>query len=301
MQDKSWLIDDAGDTFAANSAAISSRLGVKATAATASYAVENIGWISVVSRPAGIHVRLRPSIVSEIAIAALFYWLCDRPSSRMSISWLENDAWSMEHAGNTAAAIAFLSLMLERGPRTAVPSASIVRHATSAKARRRWSEVGDVVSGCAQGGVISARLRDVLDRAFAGRWFINNVSAVGGDILVEARGDGYPPLDPAFTSRADRFTLDVIGDPVYRRWVDQSLRAVAKSGRPSFDDVDAVIDWPRIGPLRTRYWRVLVPLWRRTDNVFVLAASGNDSGIDLGPQLVEETSDRQGRVVGGHP
>lgn len=300
MSGSRWLFDDAGEVVASGSNAIAARLGLALREGLEDYAVETIGWIALSLRRDVFHVRCRPSVVSERAMVALLYWLLDRPSRPVAISWLDH-VWSIERAATTRAAVSCLSYLLElkgRPPQSVGPR--IVMR-PSAQARQRWRTVEGAVMQTSQPGCDAPSLYAVLDDCFTGRWFINDYDRATGHVRVHERGSGYPPLDPVFTCKERGFGLDDISDTTYRAMVADSLRDVAEHDRPRFDDIDAVIHWPRFGDIRTRYWRIVVPLASSPTSCRLLSASANDSGIDLRPQIVEEVGEFDGAVVSGHP
>ncbi len=143
-------------------------------------------------------------------------------------------------------------------------------------------------------------LTDFLDIAFWGRWMVFDVEAKSKRVDIFRRGAGYPMYDPVLSGPSKK-NVDELQDPIYRDWVLKSIRQVAESGEPDFSDVDAYIAWPRFGDMRTRYWRMIVPLGRSNGSTRLLAASGSDSGIDLRPETVEEVRDILRSVGHRHP
>ena len=142
----------------------------------------------------------------------------------------------------------------------------------------------------------------VLDRQFASRWFLNDVRRCDGHVTIFGRGSGFPPFDPVFTRKVEGAGLEQVGDPDYRAWVASSLADVAATGEARFDDVDAIVGWPRLGDIRTRYWRLMTPILDLGNGLCrVLAASGNDSGIDLRPEYVKKPGEVDGGIVSVHP
>ena len=295
-----WLIDDSGDVLTSGSQAIAERLGVPPEGRVEDYAVENIGCIGLSLRRDTWHVRYRPAIVSERAMAGLFYWLLDHPPRPMAISWLEG-VWRIERVADTRAAIAFLSYMMELRRKPLGSNAHRIQSRPSLQAQHRWEKVRDAVVPLVEPSGVSTMLYTLLDRCFAGRWSL--IDVIKGQVTAEIahQGTGYPPLDPVFTNHTAGYRLEKLADEQYRSWINTIFLDVAEAGQPRFDDVDAVIYWPRFGDMRTRYWRLIVPIQRTASSCRILSASGNDSGIDLRPEAVEELSEVGGSVVGGHP
>ena len=153
---------------------------------------------------------------------------------------------------------------------------------------RRWQQIKARIASITSGPVNIKRCADVLDPLFFGRWTIVEVDLPTNKIGILGRGAGYPLLDPMFAPADARKDLESCADTGFRDWITSGFVSVAKTRRAKFDDVDAVVMWPRFGDLRTRYWRILVPLSGTSETCQLLAASGNDSGIDLRPQHIQE-------------
>ena len=300
MSTSRWLINDSGDVLVSGSSAVAEQLGVPADGRVEDYAVENIGCIGLSLRREIWHVRYRPAIVSERAMAGLFYWLLDHPNRPMVISWLEG-IWRIERAADIRAAISFLSYTMELRHTPPGSQAPRIRSRPSPHAQQRWDKVGGAILQLVETSGATTMLYALLDRCFAGRWSLLDLADGSQTAALVDRGTGYPPLDAVFTSHAAGYRLENLADAQYRAWLDGVLREVADQGQPRFDDVDAVVYWPRFGDMRTRYWRILVPIQRTADSCRILAASGNDSGIDLRPQPLEEQGDVASGFVGRHP
>jgi hypothetical protein len=300
MSGSRWLFDDSGEVVASGSNTIAERLGVALRDGLEDYAVENVGWIALSLRRDVFHVRCRPSVVSERAMIGLLYWLLDGPNRPVAISWFDR-VWNIERAATTRAAVSCLSYILELKGRPPQSSGPRIRMQPSAQARQRWRKVEELVMGTVRAERLSPALYAVLDSCFTGRWFINDYDYALRRVTVYERGAGYPPLDPVFTRKERGYSLDDLTDPNYRIMVGDSLRDAAENDRPRFDDIDAIVDWSRFGDIRTRYWRIIVPLINTPVSCRLLSASGNDSGIDLRPQVIEEAGEFDGGVVGGHP
>jgi hypothetical protein len=301
-----WMIDDLGNIRPARAAALAEILGVPCPVAEPDaqrledFGTLNVGLILVEIQPDGIRIKCRPAILSQRAVATLGYWLLDHPDGNIAITWFDK-AWDMEHAPDARTAISFVSYLLELKRRTPLPPAERIRSQPSLQASRRWNQVKSRVSALTGAPHQNPDCAAILDPLFFGRWTILEVERATSTIEILARGQGYPLIDPMFARSGVRKTLETLADEGYRKWVESGFLEVATTGRARFDDVDAIIHWPRFGDLRTRYWRMAVPLRSSATSVLVLNASGNDSGIDLRPQLVEEPGEIKDRVIASHP
>jgi hypothetical protein len=301
-----WMIDDLGEIRPASPSTLATILGVPRPISAAeterleTFGVLNVGLIIAETLADTVALKCRPAILSERAIAMLGYWLLDRAKAKVTISWYDT-AWDVEQAPDARTAISFVSYLLELRRRTPLPRTERIRSQPSLQASRRWQQVKSRVSALTGSADLSANCAAILDPLFLGRWTIVEVEPATPRIEILQRGQGYPLIDPMFAPSDVRKSLETFKDEEYRKWVEDGFLDVARTGRARFDDVDAIINWPRFGDLRTRYWRMVVPLRTTPGSMVLLNTSGNDSGIDLRPKFVEETSEVEGGVVAGHP
>lgn len=292
----SWLYDDKGRVVRPGSQELSASLGVPATPEAEAYAILNIGYVGVNERRRGPHVQYRPKTIADGALAALLYYLFDNAERPIIISWY-GDVWSIERAPNGRVASTFICHSLDS--RHPLVGKDRIKTSPSLKALKRWGDGRERIEASLRAG--SRELTDCLDLLFWGRWMLLDVNVAKQDVSIAERGAGYPMYDPILSQKSKSASMSDLQDPYYRQWAMNSCLAVASSNTPTFDEVDAHIAWPRIGDMRSRYWRMLVPLYRSATSTRLLAASGSDSGIDLRPETAEEMRNILGRVAHGHP
>jgi hypothetical protein len=286
-----WILDDNGEVHLSGASELFAKLGfVHATASTEDYAIENIGFIGIDERANYAHVRYRPAVVSERAIAGLCYWLYDRPSGDVAISWFDG-VWKTQPPRSIHSAICFFlhALDVKSGDDASKGPKLIAQH--SDYARRRWEDKALGFWPALHVAPIPAHVVDSLDAAFLGRWMIFQQASPGQSPQIINMGRGYPPFDSIFTSDThSEHGIDSIEDPHYRNWIRSAIIDVAETRQARFEDVDAIVHWNRFGSLRTRYWRALIPIVQQDGNVHVLSASGNNSGVDLRPKRIEKVN-----------
>jgi hypothetical protein len=286
-----WLIDDFGNIAPAGPAALAKVLGLTHPASTEAagrleaYAILNVGLVAIEKTATAVAIKCRPAVMSERAVSTLSYWLLDHASLPVSITWFDQ-FWDVERAPDARAALSLISYLLElKRPASSRPSERICVQ-PSVQAVRRWQHMKPRVAPLTAGPLDIARCAQVLDPLFFGRWALMEVDKAAGKIDVLGLGGGYPLIDPVFAPTDARRPLETLADTEYRTWITDSFLDVARSQRARFEDIDAVVMWPRFGDLRTRYWRILTPLRQTAGSCTVLSASGNDSGIDLRPKHV---------------
>ena len=281
-----WIINDFGEIFSSGSRALTQSLGYTAGGlGVEAYAIENIGHVGIAERKGKFHVRCRPAIMADKAIASLLYWLLDRGNAQVVVSWL-GDVWHMERALSCRVAITFLCHLMDQRTLPKAVHLDRLLSRQSAGAEAKWFEtVRDAVSVLDDKCAADTR-RTMLNNTYAGRWTLLDLDVHSRDMTVLDHGCGYPPLDPGINERRTCNFNDV-SDTLYKSWVETNFFDVAVDNRPKFEDVDAVVTWPRIGDMRTRYWRANVPIKHDGTLCRMLSVSGSDSSIDLRPDLVQ--------------
>jgi hypothetical protein len=304
-----WIIDDHGELHAAGPRALARIIGIPANGpgdpATRvrmleDYAIINIGIVVMDDAETTLTVRCRPAVMTERALSTLSYCLLDQAHRSVKMSW-HDTTWAEEYAPNAVTAISFLTYALELKSRSASVSTDQIQTQRSEKAEHKWQEVRADITPLTCSFHAPETYTTLFNQLFHSRWTVFDYTRHPTSVVIVNNGMNYPPLHPLFGFNAAGRNLETLTDAQYRAWIIDSIDSVATSGRPRFDDVDAFVDWPRFGPLRTRYWRMLVPLATRDDTFRVLSASGNDSGIDLRPKHIEEIGQVSGRVLLGHP
>ena len=275
-----WIVDDAGIVSPWGSPALRKRVGARIDGdAFATYAVTNLGYIEIKVLPRTTRIRLRPKLVSSKALTGLFYWLYDRDDDHCTVAWLA-DAWKYELVASRGAAIQLIE---------AIHEASVVSGGggrVGTKARVLTDQAAgfrvdpDELRHLAVGATHSASARRDLSLRFCGRWTISEFDPVTGQATVKCMGEGYPLYDSAWTRQPLNKSFSEFPDAEYGAFVTQSHRAAFNLGRPVYEAVDANINWPRFGLLRTRYKRIIAPFSSGTKTL-MLSAAKVSGGVDL--------------------
>jgi hypothetical protein len=282
-----WIIDDFGDEFRSEAPEYIRRLGYTVGGPAAeNYAIENMGHVGIAERDECIHVRCRPMLMQDKTISSLLYWLLDHAHKLVVVSWLD-DIWHMERPMTTKCAVAFLGLVMDKRTLRRSPTSSRLLSRLSQAVAERWSRVAAETLQAADAGCAAESRRRALDDLYNGRWTVIDLELSTRRMRHAELGGGYPPLDPGLLHERSGFDFDGVGDQGYKDWVLKNFVDVAATNKPKFEDVDAVVSWPRIGDMRTRYWRAVIPLERDSHSCRLLSVSGCDSSIDLRPNLVQ--------------
>ncbi len=281
-----WIIDDFGGLHVSGSPEATLTIGyTEGGKAAENYAIENIGYVGLSAGEKSVSVRCRPALMSDKAISTLWYWLLDRSESPVVVAWLD-DVWRVEHTMSCRLATLFLGYLLEKRITKPTPPHERLLSRLSKVGHGRWSRTVRETTSALDVSCEADTRRRALDHMYQGRWTLLEVQSDMSRFTTIDQGGGYPPLHPVAGREPRDFNIHDFGDHLYKEWILNNFVSVATSGRPKFEDVDAVVSWPRIGDMRTRYWRAVIP-FQSFGSCRLLSLSGCDSSIDLRPNLVQ--------------
>jgi hypothetical protein len=275
------LFDDRGQTWEGGSLRLadaleSSIVGDELT----NYAVRNLGYVAISETETMARIRLRPSIVSPVALSALLYWLHDRRKDRYVLSFLDVE-WSHEVLGGRDDVMRRLMQRIEarnneregdflQMPRAlhTLPVSSPLRAVLNI-----WSEMDGLYD--------RERLHPLLERALGGRFVLVEGLSGTSNLVIKDIGSGLRKPAQHWLARSIGLRVEDQPDYAYGRWVARSYRDVLSSGEPDLGDVDAVISWPQASRQSFRYRRLLLPFRTPDNSPILLGATLTDPSINL--------------------
>ena len=85
------LFDDRGELWDAKSRTLAESLQASLSGEDLlSYVVRNLGFIAIADNNGSLRLRLRPAVVSQMALGALLYWLHDSsPDKQNTLAFLD--------------------------------------------------------------------------------------------------------------------------------------------------------------------------------------------------------------------
>lgn len=287
-----YLIDEDGEVRKPCDTATAVALLVPAVnAATVSYAVRNLGWVSISEDERAVLISCNPAFICDTSLAALLRAVYDAPTKTIVLKTFDGN-WEHQVLRDRPTFVRIISALVagrRRSPwsqrRLLSQLADSTGHPLAARAIAAslpTSRVND-----------SRALRSLLDPMFNGRWHISRVDGNSGHAIAVAIGSSFTPFNPAWSSTGEGQSLCAYADEAYGLWVANHYRLVERLAVPIFDDVDAIVKFPRIGDTRLRYRRMCLPFDQPSGNRLILSAAITDSRIDLRNELGRE----DGQVV----
>jgi hypothetical protein len=240
--------------------------------------IRNLGFVAGTTIGSNVAIRLHPGLVSEVALAATFYWLADRNPERVLIDYVGTPSHPAEVCTSAGAAIgrlvkltgdqAFSRYVTEKPcPPDRLPAGSPLRGLLEL-----WAASG----GRYEAGAYS----EYAARRLLKRFLIVRHDG-SGRLVFDTVGDGLHVPDREWFRTAIGRPIEEQPDTRYWRWVAQIQRAALRSDRPVLSDIDASIYWPSLGRVRRRYRRMLLPCVGPDGSRLLFSANSAERGISL--------------------
>ncbi len=274
------VIDEFGQRWALNDPHL--RLSLSTTlqgAGLKTYLTVNLGWISVRTLPNAFHVRIRPSSVSDEALATLLYQVHDRPGATVMLD-IYCGAWRHFLMRDRRMFVQFLASIIAGERKTFWPGERLLNQWTFENS----SPFSDKIKFARTLGSTTTSQSDLkcaLDALFNGRWALHELDTERGHSLIEDIGSSYTPFNPKWLATARGQTICAYGDEPYGLWIASKQKTAYETATATFDNVDAIVAFPGIGDTRLRYSRLTLPLRRPDGRRLILSAAVSNSSIDL--------------------
>jgi hypothetical protein len=249
------LIDDQGEFWDQRSPVLRSRLRASIVdRELCQFAVLNLGFIGLAISRASLRVQLRPVLVTQAALGALYLWLHRHPPERIVLSWYDG-RWRDEIVGWHHEGWRRITLLLE-GTAHRAHGFSRARIEPDQLARdnplRKVFEDASVLHGVAGNPAL------MLPAALSDRYLLLSEDE-NRELRVCDFGSALMARSPQWQERARGRRIDDLPDWHYGRWIAAAYREAGSRGQPVLEEVAAVIAWPQLGTLSHTYWRLIVP------------------------------------------
>lgn len=275
-----WLlIDDAGQVWDGSAVQVRRAHAFKGTPSEfALYAVKQLGFVEIKAFRSGTQILLAPGSVSATAVAELFYMAFSERTRSWVISTVAGgEDWRHRLVADQQSLLRTLSRHVATCDNP--PNAYLER-----PVRLECTALQPLLSN------MRARLQmtqsfDELCRlcpALVGdRFTLARLSLSGSRLLIADVGAGYRFLDKNWRSVVRGLAFEDTGDYNYGRSVAEAHHKALTIDEAMVHEVDAFVEWPRRGRIRTRYQRMLLPFTTAGNVRWVLSTSAPGQGIDL--------------------
>jgi hypothetical protein len=278
---QSFVFDDRGDAWDAKSRSLAEALQASIGGEELlNYVIRNLGFVGITESSDSVRIRLRPTMVSQMAFSALLYWLHDRPIQRVLLSLLDSE-WSHELLRSREEVVHRLmtrvtfkaegregDFLRNTRPLEELPSTSPLRALLSA-----WSECG--------GRYDRERIGPLLDNALDQRFVLVEAATGSPSVYFKDVGRGLTKLVAFWHSQTINLRVEDQPDYAYGKWVSSLYREVMATRRPSLEEIDAILTWPDKRRESFRYKRLVVPFRGERDSNLALSATVIDLDVNL--------------------
>jgi hypothetical protein len=274
------LVDDTGEIWPLTAPEIRAKLNANLSdEGLVEYLILNLGWIEISTAPTRSSIRCRPRVVTERGLASLLYMLFDAGSPRVLLSVFGTD-W--QHSIHRT--VHSVSTIIGGMQKASVPASSTVgsRPLMNREIEPATSPLFSAYQAVVPRLAGVQRLDDIrapLDSAFGGRWCICHVEVP--EVIVDHVGHGFTLFNPAWHQQAIGPSLDRYADAAYGAWIASQRLEIAASRKTVFDQVDAIVNFPRLGETRLRYARTTFPVALADGTQYIVSAAASDSAINL--------------------
>jgi hypothetical protein len=274
------LIDENGELWPVQDQILRQRLGTSLHGAPlVDYLIVNLGWIEMAAAMDRFSVRCRPRLVGQRSLASLLYNLHDAAPERISLSVFGADWLYSIHRTAVEVATIIGGMSNVQPVADDISKKALINREIAADASPLFQGFQSVISRAEDARCID-ELVEPLNKAFRGKWCICHVEPP--KVIMDRVGNGFTPFNPSWKQQAvGAASLDSYADESYGAWIATQRQRVAQTRQTIFDEVDAIVLFPRLGETRLQYSRATFPV-RLTDGAnFVVSAACTDSGINL--------------------
>jgi hypothetical protein len=272
------LIDDLGEEHSWPSSAMLREFeALEADYDPLSYAVRNLGFVLIIDRAGSLRLRLRPLLVSNRAIAALFYWLAERRPARSALSWYD-ETWHDEVCGGPKQLYQRLTDILHSSARSVLSEPYLAT-------RRSLDAVLDP-PGHPFAPLLQAWLRGSREDLLAsaqrqGLWqraMVAQRHPESGAFCFRHSGGSIQLYGAEWTEKAAGRRLSEQPDSAYGSWIEQGCAAVDEAGTARVELVHAAVVGADRQLRRWRYERLMLPFQAADGRRVVMSISARDPG-----------------------
>jgi hypothetical protein len=235
------------------------------------FAIRNLGFVEARCWRGRLVITFRRKIASEIALAALMYWLDDEQWQGSLVLRLIGSSTVDEIIASPAALARRLRTMTVADALD--EQSRFKRWPLAAAQAEREKPIGRLLELWRSSPVRSQAEVAAFCRAwFHGRFTIVHQTEMG-EFVIDETGSGYRCYDRSYVTHSAGSRLIDEPDCLYGHWVSGTYREVALVATPQCDDVAARIEPPRRQAIEVEYRRIIAPFVTSDAGHFLVSAS----------------------------
>jgi hypothetical protein len=285
---REWLIDEAGQLWPTGLPALREKIGSDLPwEFLQRYAVENLGYCSVSSRPTGAEIKLRPQIATQATLVAAIYWLIEQRAARLVISILSG-TWMHKLFTSNWSALSYLSA--EADAQLVARRGDFLSRRRSLDDLRRFPPLADLMRQASEGNHVYSP--DAFNRLVSGRLrhraLVLQPSYEATRLTIKEWGSGYRTYSKSWPGRSKGLNVEDQRDFAYACKAAASYRLAWKERQSVLEDVAArVLD--DAGKLnQVRYTRIIIPMTDACAEPVLLGASVVNPAVRFRTEIRQE-------------
>jgi hypothetical protein len=243
------------------------------------YAVKNLGFVALNLYGRSVQARLRPTFVTEKAVAGLMEWLGRARVDRVVLSMFDRD-WN-----NALVRIVEARSHIERlmenvqneRPQDLLCSPTSLDVLDSRRQLKDLVQAWPHINNSYDSEALVKLLRSVLGQ----RYVVVRKPASQDRIVFQELGTEMFQAYETWRTCAIGAPIEEQPDRSFGRWISGAYHEVSRDGAARLDAVDAIIRWPHAGRTRLRYQRVIFPIKPASNDTLLVAGSFTDTSVDL--------------------
>jgi hypothetical protein len=266
-----WLVDENGVFWMENSIELRRHLFcVHYPGDLATDIIRNLGYIGVRRSTNGVTFRLHTTNMSDVAVAALLYWIVDTEIETAVFNCVDHKHPLETVLGTTR----IIDRLCELSSRASLNRRVFASHVDIGKIHAS-SELKQLSAfWCERQGVCTHdQIEDIASRTTSGR-FIRIGLSPGHHFVAQSVGPGLQIPDPGYAESLLGRPIGERGDLIYFNWVISNYENTWRSGRPDLADIRATVQWPTIGTVHNHYERLLLPCINSNGERYLFSAAG---------------------------
>ncbi|MFZ1104827.1 MAG: hypothetical protein WAN86_18590 [Hyphomicrobiaceae bacterium] len=237
----------------------------------------NLGFVAGCQSGSSAALRLQLDLVSDIALAAAYYWLSDCEPRRVLIDYLgpPRPAEVFTSAETAIARLVRLTRDREASRHVAEKPCSVDQLAAGSPLHgllELWAQNG--------GRYDAAAFSEYATRRLLKRFLVVRRDDANG-LVFDTIGEGLHVPERGWFRSAIGRPIEHQPDAPYWRWVAQIQRSALQANDPVVSDIDASIYWPSLGRVRRRYRRLLLPCTAPDGTQLLFSANSSEGRLAL--------------------
>ena len=224
------------------------------------YLCRNMGYVFFRVDPHSLTLRLNPSIVSTSTLAAAFYKTAEYADAPVHAELLGRGPMQFHALSDGASAIDFISRIVKL--RSMTDSGRLFRQRAAVGSElenARFRRLIDMLKRFSEPDK-NEFVKAHLQRHFHGRYVIMDSDTDAGRLILADAGSGYTGLSKQWANGALGKPIDKLYDKAYGSFVSDAFEETIRSGVPSLDDIEAVVQTSPGHSSALSYQRLIVPL-----------------------------------------